>query len=215
MPGDDTTTTMLTVDLALVIAVVTILPLSGSSVMSAMSSAKLHCPAHPEATMSKGVPPAFARSISPRRQWLSKTTAASIIAVNNTPRGGSFSRLTSYLGAVTPDQAHRVASKLYPLSTIPILIQNYLWTRPEMSCPCGAAVGSIFQTVAIFMGVPIVAVATKRTGLPFIEMDWLHGVEQMLMAVPVHVMTMSFRQAVLSHEHKKKLPVSVTRHFRK
>lgn len=68
----------------------------------------------------------------------------------------------------------------------------------------------MLQTVAIFMGVPIVAVATKLTGLPFIEMDWLHGVEQTLMAVPVHVMTMSFRQAVLSQENKKRLPVSVT-----
>jgi hypothetical protein len=77
-----------------------------------------------------------------------------------------------------------------------------------MCCPRGAAVGSILQTVAIFMGVPIVAVATKLTGLPFIEMDWLHGIEQMLMAVPVHIMTMSFRQAVLSHENKRLLPVS-------
>jgi hypothetical protein len=59
------------------------------------------------------------------------------------------------------------------------------------------------------MGVPIVAVATKLTGLPFIQMDWLHGMEQMLMAVPVHIMAMSFRQTVLSHENRRTLPVSL------
>jgi phosphatidylserine synthase len=63
--------------------------------------------------------------------------------------------------------------------------------------------------VAIFIGVPIVAVAMKLTTVPFIEIDWLHGIEQMLMAVPVHIMAMSFRQAVLSQEEKKRsLPVS-------
>lgn len=104
-----------------------------------------------------------------------------------------------------------MAGKLYPLSTVPILLQNYLWTRKEMVCPRGAAVGSIAQTVAIMSGVTIVATARKLTNdIPFIQIDWLHGIEQLLMAVPAHVMAMSFRQSVQSIEKNRPLPRCAT-----
>ena len=169
--------------------------LSFLSCSSARNSAEHSCPDHydPETTMSRRFTQAF---------------IATLPRISSRQRGRILS-LPSCLKVVTPSQAHSVAAKLYPISTIPIMIQNYLWTRPEMCCPRGGAVGSIVQTVAIFLGVPIVAITTKRTSVPFIEIDWLHGIEQMLMAVPVHIMAMSFRQAVLSQEKTRSpLPVS-------
>lgn len=104
-----------------------------------------------------------------------------------------------------------VTSKLYPASIVPIVLQNYLWTRHDLTlCPRGAAVGSIAQTVSILLAVPLVALTKRATGgnVPFIAVDWLHGIEQLLMALPNHVMAMSFRQAALSYEDGKPLPVS-------
>lgn len=104
-----------------------------------------------------------------------------------------------------------VASKLYPASIVPIALQNYLWTRRDLTlCPRGVAVGSIAQTVAILLAIPLVAVTKKLTEgkIPFIAVDWLHGIEQLLMAVPNHVMAISWRQAVLSYEDGKPLTVS-------
>lgn len=79
-----------------------------------------------------------------------------------------------------------------------------------MLCPAGAAAGLVAQTVSIFISIPIVAIATKESGIPFIEIDWLHGIEQLIMAMPVAVMAMSFRQAVLSQQPKRPLPRSAT-----
>jgi len=108
-----------------------------------------------------------------------------------------------------------VASKLYPASIVPIILQNYLWTRCDLTlCPRGAAVGSIAQTISILLAVPLVAATKTATGgnVPFIAVDWLHGIEQLLMALPSHVMAMSFRQAALSHEDGKPLPESAKRY---
>lgn len=117
--------------------------------------------------------------------------------------------LCSMAPAHQPSKA--IASKLYPASIVPIILQNYLLTRRDLTlCPRGAAVGSIAQTISILLAVPLVAATKTATEgkVPFIAVDWLHGIEQLLMALPSHVMAMSFRQAALSHEDGKPLPVS-------
>ena len=135
------------------------------------------------------------------------TTAAFV----GTRVGRVTANMVSSLNGVTPAQAKMVAGKLYPASTLPILLQDYLWTRNEMTCPRGAAVGLIAQTLSIFMSTPLVAIATRKGGgVPFIEMDWVHGIEQCLMAMPVAVMAMSFRQAVRSQQANQSLPKSAT-----
>jgi len=109
------------------------------------------------------------------------------------------------------------SSKLYPASIAPIALQNFLWTRTSLTvCPRGVAVGSIAQTLSILLAVPLVAVTQSKLAdgpmRSFISVDWLHGIEQLLMAIPNHVMVSSFRQAVAAHENGKPLPQSTKRY---
>lgn len=133
-------------------------------------------------------------------------TSSSLIAFSSVGRPASAAATTTRFQMSS-------SSKLYPASIAPIAIQNFLWAQTSLTlCPRGVAVGSIAQTLSILLAVPLVAVTQSKladgpTMRSFISVDWLHGVEQILMAMPNHVMVSSFRQAVEAHENGKPLPV--------
>lgn len=138
--------------------------------------------------------------------------SSSLIALSSL---GQRSALVTAHVSPAHDATRRLTSKLYPASIIPIALQNILWTRTALTlCPRGTAVGSIAQTFSILIAVPLVAVTQSKLAdgptRSFISVDWLHGIEQLLMAVPNHVMTSSIRHSVAAVENGKSLPVRGT-----
>ena len=136
----------------------------------------------------------------------------SLIALSSLGRPSS-ALVTAHLSSA--DVMRKLTPKLYPASIFPIAIQNILWARTSLAlCPRGVAVGSISQTLSILIAVPLVAVTQSKLAdepmRSFISVDWLHGIEQLLMAVPNHVMTSSIRQSVAALENGKPLPVRGT-----
>lgn len=136
----------------------------------------------------------------------------SLIALSSLGRPSS-ALVTAHLSSA--DVMRKLTSKLYPASIFPIAIQNILWARTSLTlCPRGVAVGSIAQTLSILIAVPLVAVTHSKLAdgptRSFISVDWLHGIEQLLMAVPNHVMTSSMRQSVAALDNGKPLPVRGT-----
>mmetsp|Transcript_16324 Transcript_16324/g.46875 ORF Transcript_16324/g.46875 Transcript_16324/m.46875 type:complete len:189 (-) Transcript_16324:2030-2596(-) len=140
--------------------------------------------------------------------------SSSLIAFSSLGRPASAASTLATAQLSSADTTTRLmsSSKLYPASIAPIALQNFLWTRTSLTlCPRGVAVGSIAQTLSILLAVPLVAVTQSKLAdgpmRSFISVDWLHGIEQLLMAIPNHVMVSSFRQAVAAHENGKPLPV--------
>ena len=138
--------------------------------------------------------------------------SSSLIALSSLGRPSAL--VTAHVSSV--DVTRRLTSKaLYPASIFPIAIQNILWARTSLTlCPRGVAIGSIAQTLSILIAVPLVAVTQSKLAdeptRSFISVDWLHGIEQLLMAVPNHVMTSSMRQSVAALDNGKPLPVRGT-----
>lgn len=58
----------------------------------------------------------------------------------------------------------------------------------------------------------MISIAKKAHGIhSYLEIDWLHFIETIMFWASIHVQCMSFRQAVLSLESNKTLPVSISR----
>lgn len=69
--------------------------------------------------------------------------------------------------------------------------------------------GFIAQIFSTIVSIPMVTIATKAPGIhSFLEVDWLHFIEAVMLWSSIHVQCMSFRQAVLSVEKGKPLPAS-------
>ena len=137
--------------------------------------------------------------------------SSSLIAFSSLGRPSTL--VTAHVSSA--DATRRLTSKLYPASIFPIAIQNILWARTSLTlCPRGVAIGSIAQTISILIAVPLVAVTQSKLAYgptrSFISVDWLHGIEQLLMAVPNLVITSSMRQSVAALENGKLLPVRST-----
>ena len=139
--------------------------------------------------------------------------SSSLIALSSLGRPSAL--VTAHVSSV--DVTRRLTSKaLYPASIFPIVIQNILWARTSLTlCPRGVSVGSIAQTLSILIAVPLVAVTQSKLLVDeptrsFISVDWLHGIEQLLMAVPNHVMASSMRHSVAALDNGKPLPVRCT-----
>ena len=140
--------------------------------------------------------------------------SSSLIALSSLGRPSTL--VTAHVSSA--DVTRRLTSKLYPASIFPIAIQNILWARTSLTlCPRGVAIGSIAQTISILIAVPLVAVTQSKLAhgptRSFISVDWLHGIEQLLMAVPNLVMTSSMRLSVSALENGKPLPVRSTLSF--
>jgi hypothetical protein len=69
--------------------------------------------------------------------------------------------------------------------------------------------GFIAQIATVIIAIPMISVAKNAPGVQsFLEVDWLHFIETIMFWASIHVQCMSFRQAVLSVENNKSLPVS-------
>jgi hypothetical protein len=71
--------------------------------------------------------------------------------------------------------------------------------------------GFIAQITTVIIAIPMISVAKNAPGVQsFLEVDWLHFIEAILFWASIHVQCISFRQAVLSIENSKSVPVSDT-----
>ena len=69
--------------------------------------------------------------------------------------------------------------------------------------------GFIAQIATVIISIPMITIAKNAPGIQsFLEVDWLHFIEAIMFWASIHVQCMSFRQAVLSVENNKSLPVS-------
>ena len=111
-----------------------------------------------------------------------------------------------------PAFAGAVASKLYPASMLPTLVEAYFRTRNEMECPRGAAVGFFSQIATIIISIPMITIAKKAAGVnSILEIDWLHFIEAFLFWSSIHMQCISFRQSVRAIEKHEPLLVSLHR----